>query len=58
MSARRAEYDVTDQVNVTETPNVLDVIHDVFNDVYKNYDKGTLNKAFEDCNDLFDGRHN
>lgn len=57
MSERRAEYDVTDRVKVTNTSDVLDVIHDVFSDVYKKYDISTLNKAFEDCNDLFDGRY-
>jgi len=57
MSDRRADYDVTGQVKVTDTPNVLDVIHDVFRDVYKKYDAGTLNRAFEDCNDLFDGQY-
>ena len=57
MSYRRADYDVTDKVNVTDTSNVLDTIHDVFRDVYKIYDASTLTKAFEDCNDLFDGRY-
>ena len=57
MSDRRAEYDVANLVNVTDTPNVLDAIHDVFNDAYKKYDASTLSKAFEDCDNLFDGRY-
>ena len=57
MSYRRSEYDVTNQVNVTQTQNVLDIIHDIFKDVYKKYDAATLDKAFEDCNNLFDGRY-
>jgi len=56
MTERRAEYDVTNQVKVTEPSDVLSTIHDIFTDVYKKYDVGILDKAFEDCSDLFEGR--
>lgn len=58
MSNRKAEYDVTNTVNLTNAPNVLDVTHEIFSDIYNNkYNKGLLNKAFEDCNNLFEGQY-
>jgi len=57
MSFRRSEYDVTNKVNVTETPKVLDVIEEILTDIYKKYDKALLKKAFEDCDNLFDGSY-
>ena len=57
MTQRRTEYDVTNQVNVTDTDDVLTATHDVFSDAYNKYDSARLNKVFEDCNDLFEGRY-
>ena len=55
MSYRKSEFDVTNKVNVTQAPHVLDVIHEIFRDMYNKYDATLLNRAFEDCNNLFDG---
>jgi hypothetical protein len=57
MRDRRSQYDVTNQVNVSEVPDVLDTVLDVFADVYPKFNRSTLKKAFEDCHKLFEGEH-
>jgi len=57
MKDRRSEYDVTDKVKVSDTASVRDEVLAIFRDVYPKFDESTLKQAFEDCNDLFDGRY-
>jgi hypothetical protein len=57
MKERRSQYDVTNQVNVSEVPDVLATVLDVFADVYPQFDHSTLKKAFEDCHKLFEGEN-
>lgn len=57
MRDRRSQYDVTNQVNVSEVPDVLAAVLDVFADVYPKFDQSALKKAFEDCHKLFEGEN-
>lgn len=57
MRERRSQYDVTNEVNVSEVPDVLASVLDVFADVYPKFDRSSLKKAFEDCHKLFEGEN-
>jgi hypothetical protein len=57
MRDRRSQYDVTNQVNVSEVPDVLESVIEVFADVYPKFNRSVLKKAFEDCHKLFEGEH-
>ena len=57
MRDRRSQYDVTNQVDVSEVPDVLAAVLDIFADVYPKFDRSNLKKAFEDCHKLFEGEH-
>ena len=57
MKDRRSEYDITNSINVSEVPDVLGHVLEIFDDIYSKYNRSTLKKAFEDCQKLFDGDH-
>ena len=55
MRDRRSQYDVTNEVNVSEVPDVLEAVLEIFADVYPKFNRSALKKSFEDCHKLFDG---
>ena len=57
MKERRSQYDVTNTVNVSDSASVRDAVLGIFRDIYPQFNASALKQAFEDCNDLFDGRY-
>jgi len=57
MKKRRSQYDVSDSVNVSDSYQVQQAVLEILDDVYPDFDRQILQKAFEDCHQLFDGEH-
>lgn len=60
MKNRRSQYDVTNQVDVSDAFNVSEAVIEILRDVHSNLNNKTvsaLKRAFEDCTRLFDGEN-
>ena len=57
MTTRRAQFDISNTVNVSDTDQVQEAVLEVMSDVYPKYNRQLLKRAFEDCNMLFEGQH-
>ncbi|MDH5388151.1 MAG: hypothetical protein OEY06_06860 [Gammaproteobacteria bacterium] len=57
MTERRSQYDISNTIDISDTYQVQQAVLDVFADVYPTFNRQTLQRAFEDCNQLFDGEH-
>ncbi|NOQ69098.1 MAG: hypothetical protein GQ573_03185 [Gammaproteobacteria bacterium] len=55
MRDRRSDYDITDDVQLTNTDSVRDAVHTIISNAYSNYNKSALNQAFDDFERLFEG---
>jgi hypothetical protein len=60
MKNRRSQYDITNQVDVSDAFQVSEAVLGVLRDVYPNLSKSAadaLKLAFEDCHKLFEGEN-
>jgi len=55
MSARHAQYDVTNTVNVSNSQAVCNAVCDIFHSCYLNANDSHIRQAFEDFDNLFEG---
>ena len=55
MRHRRADYDIKDEVHLTDTDDVRDAICTIFSSSFTQFNKTVLTRAFEDCDRLFEG---
>lgn len=57
MKKRRSEYDITNDVHLTNGDAVCQAVCDVFSDVYTKFNRSGLKRAFADCERLFEGQY-
>ena len=57
MKDRRPQYDISNTIDVSDAHQALHAVLDVFADVYPKFNHQAVQKAFEDCNQLFEGEH-
>jgi len=57
MSKRRSQYDISNTVDVSDAYQVQQTVLDTFADIYPSFKRKVLQKAFDDCNQLFEGEH-
>ena len=57
MNERRTQYDISNKVNVSDSHQVQLAVLEILDDVYPNLNHQVLQKAFEDCHQLFEGEH-
>jgi len=57
MRDRRSDYDITDDVQLTSTDSVKNAVVSIFRDSFPGFNTTTLQKAFEDCESLFEGEY-
>ena len=57
MKDRRSQYDISNTVDISDAYQVQQAVLGVFDDVYPTFNRQALQRAFEDCNKLFDGEH-
>jgi hypothetical protein len=57
MKDRRSQYDISNTVDISDAYQVQQAVLEVFADVYPTFNRQALQRAFEDCNKLFDGEH-
>ena len=55
MRDRRSTYDITDDVQLTNTDSVCEAVCTIFRSAYKQFNEAALKQAFEDCERLFEG---
>ena len=55
MRDRRFDYDITDDVHLTEADRVRDAVFAIFRSAFGQFNKTALKQAFEDCERLFEG---
>jgi hypothetical protein len=55
MRNRRSEYDIKDDVQLTNADSVRDAVCDIFDSAFTQYNKTAIAHAFEDCDRLFEG---
>lgn len=55
MQPRRNEYDVTNQVNTTDSKSVHSEVSRIYLELYPNAPSDSLRRAFDDCTRLFNG---
>ena len=57
MNERRTQYDISNKVNVSDSHQVQLAVLEILDDVYPNLNHQVLQKAFDDCHQLFVGSH-
>ena len=57
MKNRRSEYDITNSVHLTEGEQVCQAVSDIFADIYPEFNRSALQRAFADCERLFEGQY-
>ena len=57
MTERRSQYDISNTIDISDAYQVQQAVLDVFADVYPTFNRQTIQRAFEDCNKLFEGEH-
>ncbi|MDH5611897.1 MAG: hypothetical protein OEY66_05520 [Gammaproteobacteria bacterium] len=57
MNNRRSQYDISNSVNVSDCQQVQQAVLEILDDVYPGFNTQLLQKAFEDCHQLFEGEH-
>jgi len=55
MRNRRSDYDIRDDVHLTNADSVLDAVCTIFSGAFTQFNKAALAQAFEDCERLFEG---
>lgn len=55
MRARRSDYDITDDVNLSYAESVRDAVFTIFRSAFNQFNETALTLAFEDCERLFTG---
>ncbi len=57
MRNRRSDYDITDDVHLTETDRVRDAVLSIFRQTFKHFNSDALKQSFADCERLFEGEY-
>ena len=57
MNERRTQYDICNNVDVTDSHQVQLAVLEILDDVYPNFNHQMLQKAFDECHQLFIGEH-
>ena len=57
MNNRRSDYDLTNDVHLTDGAAVYQAVSDIFADVYPVFNRNALAHAFSDCERLFTGNY-
>ena len=55
MKDRRPDYDITDDVHLTNTNSVRDAVCTIFRSAFNQFNEAALTQAFDDCERLFEG---
>ena len=55
MRERRSNFDITDSVQLTHGDHVRRAVHEIFHDLFKQYNESALTQAFDDFERLFEG---
>ena len=55
MKERRSTYDVTNSVNLIDADDVCAEVCNIFSDAFHTFDRASLQRAFADCERLFEG---
>lgn len=57
MDTRRSHYDISNSINVSDNFLVQQAVLEILTDIYPDMKTQKLQKAFEDCHQLFEGEH-
>jgi hypothetical protein len=55
MRDRRSNYDITDEVELTNADSVCNAVCTIFRSAFNQFNQAAITQAFEDCERLFDG---
>lgn len=55
MRERRSNFDITDSVQLTHADHVRHAVHEIFHDLFKQYNESAVTQAFDDFERLFEG---
>ena len=55
MRDRRSNYDITDEVKLTDADSVRKAVCSIFHSAFKQFDQAAITQAFDDCERLFEG---